>query len=597
MMEDKNINITISHIIKEAEGRQGALFYILNGINEDLGYIPGEAVLQISESLNISKAEVYGFLSFFRNYNKEPEAAANPYRKIVVCRSESCEAAGSKRLLEHIKTSLNIDFGKYSPDGKYFLDYVYCFGHCAASPAVKADGILYEKVTPETFDEIINALEFNKLQNLSELKSAYLVKKPDPVKSLIFERCGSLNTVSIGDYVNSGGFGALKRVIEGVKAGGESGKQFFIGELKRSKLRGRGGAGFPAGIKWETVFKEKSDVKYIICNADEGDSGAYADRIILENDPFSVIEGIIIAGLLTGAEYGCIYLRAEYMAVKSIIESALERLKDGGYLGGDILGSGFKFNIDLITGAGSYLCGEETALMESIENKKGTVRQRPPVPAVKGLYGNPTVINNVLTFAYAAYIIKDEPNLEIFLSLGTENSKGTMPFQVSGAVKNPGIFELPFGVTLRELLNLADAESNTKAVQIGGPLGSYFPLNEEFLSLGLSYESVSGKGGLLGHGGVVVFGGETDFKYRLLNALDFFIDESCGKCAPCRIGTVRLKELFERALKKQNAEENLKIIDEILESMKYLSLCAFGAGVHMPLRSLLTYFKNEIMEA
>ncbi len=593
-MED-NINITISRIIKEAEGRQGALFYILNDINEELGFVPDEAVLQISENLNISKAEFYGFLSFFRNY-KTDKAGGGRCHKIVVCRSESCEASGSRSLLEHIKTSLNLDFGKYSPDGKYFLDYIYCFGHCAASPAVEVDGILHEKVNSEVFDKIIKTLDFNKSEEPAQLKPTDAVKKEEPVKSLIFKRCGDINPLSLGDYVNKGGFSALRRVIEEIKSKGDDGKLLFINELKRSKLRGRGGAGFPAGIKWETVFKEKADVKYIICNADEGDSGAYADRIILENDPFSVIEGMIIAGLITGAECGCIYLRAEYKAVKSIIERALEALKDGGYLGTDILGSGFKFNIDLITGAGSYLCGEETALMESVENKRGTVRQRPPVPAIVGLYGKPTVINNVLTFAYAAYILKDEANLENFLSLGMENSKGAMPFQVSGAVKNPGIFELPFGVTLRELLKLADAEVNAKAVQIGGPLGAYFPLNEEFLSLNLSYESVSEKGGLLGHGGAVVFGGETDFKYRLLNGLDFFIDESCGKCAPCRIGTLRLKELFDRVLKKQNAEENLKIIDEILESMKYLSLCAFGAGIHMPVKSLLTYFKNEIMK-
>ncbi|MGC8555313.1 MAG: NAD(P)H-dependent oxidoreductase subunit E [Candidatus Acidulodesulfobacterium sp.] len=595
-MEDKNTSLIISSLIKEAEGRHGALFHILSGINEKLGYIPDDSILQISESLNISRAEVYGFLSFFNNYNRELSPVANTYRKIVVCRSESCEAAGSKKLIEYIKTTLNIDFGKFSQDGKYFLDYVYCFGHCAASPAIEIDDILYEKVTTEFFDEIIKDLETNKFESPIEVKSAYLVKHLNPIKSLIFNRAESLNPLSITDYVNSGGFVALKKIIESVKSGEESVKQFFIDELKRSKLKGRGGAGFPAGIKWETVFKEKSDAKYIICNADEGDSGAYADRIILENDPFSVIEGMIIAGLITGAEYGCIYLRAEYAAVKSIIEKALKVLNESGYLGDDILGSGFNFYLDLIVGAGSYVCGEETALMESIENKRGTVRQRPPVPAVSGLYGKPTVINNVLTFAYASYILQDEHNLETFLSLGTDDSKGTMPFQVSGAVNNPGIFELPFGITLRELLNLADIKNDAKAVQIGGPLGAYFPLNEEFLNLNLSYESVSEKGGLLGHGGIVVFGSETDFIYRLLNALDFFIDESCGKCAPCRIGTVRLKELFERVLKKQNAEENLKIIDEILESMKYLSLCAFGAGVHIPVRSLLNYFKNEIIK-
>ncbi len=591
----KNTDKLILRLTEEAKGRQGSLFYILNGINKELGYIPEEALLQTAENLNISKAEVYGFLSFFRNYKTDAEVGYI-YRKIVVCRSESCEASGSKQLIEHIKASLNLDFGKYSPDGKYFLDYVYCFGHCAASPAVEVDGILYEKVNPEVFDKIIKTFDSNKLEEPAELKATDAVKKEAPVKSLIFKRCGYINPLSVSDYLNNDdGFKTLRRVIEEIKSKGDEGKLLLINELKQSKLRGRGGAGFPAGIKWETVFKEKSDVKYIICNADEGDSGAYADRIILESDPASVIEGIIIAGLITGAEYGFIYLRAEYGGAKQVIESILGLLKDDGYLGSDILGSGFRFNIDLITGAGSYVSGEETVLMESIENKRGTVRQRPPVPAVSGLYGKPTVINNVLTFAYAAYILKGNSNLEYFLSLGTENSKGTMPFQVSGAVKNPGIFELPFGVTLKELLELAEADVNAKAVQIGGPLGAYFPLNEKFLSLNLSYESVSEKNGLLGHGGVVVFGGETDFKYRLLNALDFFIDESCGKCAPCRIGTVRLKELLDRVLKKQNTEENLTIIDEILDSMKYLSLCAFGAGVHMPVKSLLTYFKNEII--
>ena len=587
----KILDKLVLRLTEEAEGRQGSLFYILNGINEELGYIPDEAVLQTAENLNISKAEVYGFLSFFRNY-KTDASGGGAYHKIVVCRSESCEASGSKQLSEHIKTSLNLDFGKYSPDGKYFLDYVYCFGHCAASPAVAVDGILYEKVKPEAFDKIIQTLDFNKLEEPAELKPADAVKKEEPVKSLIFKRCGDINPLSVGDYVNKGGFSALRRVIAEIQSKGDGGKLLFINELKQSKLRGRGGAGFPAGIKWETVFKEKSAVKYIICNADEGDSGAYADRVILENDPVSVIEGMIIAGLITGAEYGCIYLRAEYAEAKSIIESVLGLLKDGGCLGNDILGSGFKFNIDLITGAGSYVCGEETALMETIENKRGTVRQRPPVPAVSGLYGKPTVINNVLTFAYAVYILSGNSNLEYFLSLGTENSKGAMPFQVSGAVKNPGIFELPFGVTLRELLNLADAYENAKMVQVGGPLGAYFPLSGEFLDLKLSYEDMSEKGGILGHGGIVVFDNSADMEYRLLNSLDFFIDESCGKCAPCRIGTIRVKELFERVLKKQNIEENLKIIDEILESMKHLSLCGFGSGVHMPVRSLPVYYKN-----
>ena len=594
----------ILRLTEEAKGRQGSLFYILNGINEEIGYIPEDAVLQVAESLNISKAEVYGFLSFFRNY-KTDGADNKIYHKIVACKAESCEAAGSKQLLEHIKTSLNLDFGKHSPDGKYFLDYVYCFGHCAASPAVMVDGLLYEKVTSEVFDEIIKMISVPPvpIKDLGSVNPTYFKKPENYGGHLVFKRCGSINPLSIDDYVNAGGFSALKRVIDEIKSTGDEGKILFINELKRSKLRGRGGAGFPAGIKWETVFKEQSKDKYIICNADEGDSGTYADRILLENDPLSVMEGMVIAGLIVGAKSGFIYLRAEYATAKSIVESAIDLLRNTGYLGKDILGCGFGFDINLIVGAGSYVCGEETALMESIENRRGMVRQRPPVPAVSGLYGKPTVLNNVLTFAYAVFILsplKGNPlhisNLEYFLSLGTENSKGAMPFQVSGAVKNPGIFELPFGFTLRELLNLADAYETAKMVQIGGPLGAYFPLSGEFLDLKLSYEDVSEKGGILGHGGIVVFDNSADMEYRLLNSLDFFIDESCGKCAPCRIGTIRVKELFERVLKKQNIEENLKTIDEILESMKHLSLCGFGSGVHMPVRSLLAYYKNNLLK-
>ncbi len=602
----KNIEKLTLRLADEVKAKNGSLFYILNGIIEDLGYIPEEAIFQIAETINMSKAEVYGFMSFFRNY-KTYESGEKFCHKIVVCKSESCEANGSKQLIEYIKKKLNIDFGKCSSDGNYFLDYVYCFGLCASSPTVMVDGLLYEKVTPEIFDEIlspfldkpddinlINLEHFAEHENYMKTKPAEIIKKGEP---LIFKRCGNINPLSLEDYLDTGGFSALKRAVAAVKTDGDKARIFFLNELKKSQLRGRGGAGFPAGVKWETVYKEKSEDKYIICNADEGDSGAFADRIILENDPLSVIEGIIIAGLITGAKLGYIYLRSEYSRAKYIIRNTLDLLREKGYLGNNILNHGFEFDIDLIAGAGSYVCGEETALMESIENKRGTVRQRPPVPAVSGLYGKPTVLNNALTFAYAVFILVSNENLNNFLSLGTLNSKGTMPFQISGAVKYPGIYELPFGITLGELLSRAGAYNTAKIVQIGGPLGAYFPINGSFNGLKLSYEDISENGGMLGHGGIVVFDGSIDLKLRLLNSLEFFIDESCGKCAPCRIGTVRLKELSERVLNKQNADENFHIIGEILESMKHLSLCGFGSGVYMPLKSLLTYYKDEIFGA
>ena len=433
-----------------------------------------------------------------------------------------------------------------------------------------------------------NGIFYGKIDDFQELKKQ---------KRLIFKRVGINPPLSLDDYINDGGLSALKRVINLDSA-------LVIDEIKISGLRGRGGAGFPVWIKWDTVLKEKSETKYIVCNADEGDSGAFADRMILEGDPFSIIEGIIIAGITVGAKNGYIYLRSEYFNAKKRILKALDICNDAGLLGNSILNSGKSFNISLIVGGGSYVCGEETALLESMENKRGMVRMRPPVPAISGLYNKPTVLNNVLTFAYISYIlsscnnITQLANLDYFNSIGTKDSKGTMVFQVSGAVKHPGIYEMPMGITLKELLDLSGGFSDKrslKAVQIGGLLGAYFPVNDEFFNLNLSYEGLTQKGGILGHGGIVVFDESIDLKHMLLRTLEFCIDESCGKCSPCRLGSMRIKELTERVLKKQNIDANLEIIGEILNTMEGLSLCGLGAMLHYPVNSLLKYFNKEIL--
>ncbi len=451
-------------------------------------------------------------------------------------------------------------------------------------------------------------------------------------KRLAFKRAGASRPLSLKDYTGGGGLAALKKVA-GLKSGGERG-DLIIEIIKKSGLRGRGGAGFPVWKKWDAVFREKSGIKYIVCNADEGDSGAFADRAILESDPFCVMEGMIIAGITVGAEEGYIYLRSEYANAGRKIAEAINIFRNEGLLGNEngVLNSGEFFNINLLVGGGSYVCGEETALLESMENRRGTVKMRPPVPAVSGLYGKPTVLNNVLTFAYATYILSPDENTDAstggggshvkaqaqaqfqakvpaqdiscnnnagyFSGLGTEDSKGTMVFQLSGAVKHPGIYEMPMGITLKELLALSEGSGGVrrlKAVQIGGPLGAYFPVNDEFLNLSLSYECLARKGGILGHGGIVVFGESADLKHMLLTTLDFCIDESCGKCSPCRLGSTRIKELAEKVLKKQNIAANLEIIKEILEVMKELSLCGLGGMLHYPVNSLLKYFGDEIL--
>ncbi|MHB8231381.1 MAG: NADH-ubiquinone oxidoreductase-F iron-sulfur binding region domain-containing protein [bacterium] len=467
-------------------------------------------------------------------------------------------------------------------------------------------GLFDNNVFSENFNGGFNLKNFNGNEIFSGKIDDFreLVKQ----KRLIFSRAGTNRSLSLEDYINSGGLSALRKIIGIETERGKGGAGvLIIGEIKKSGLRGKGGAGFPVWIKWDAVLKENSETKYIVCNADEGDSGAFADRIILEGSPFGVIEGMIIAGIAVGAKNGYIYLRSEYVNAKKKIFKAIGICRDAGLLGNSVLNSGISFDIDLIVGGGSYVCGEETALLESMENRRGAVRVRPPVPAVSGLYNKPTVLNNVLTFAYVSYILSPPTadagglsNSDYFSGIGTEDSKGTMAFQVSGAVKHPGIYEMPLGITLKELLELPcglEGGRRLKAVQIGGPLGAYFPVNEEFLGLELSYEGLAQKGGILGHGGVVVFGESADMKHMLLRTLEFCIDESCGKCSPCRLGSTRIKELTERVLKKQNIDTNLEIINEILGAMEGLSLCGLGAMLHYPVNSLLKYFKQEIMPA
>ncbi|RZD16312.1 MAG: hypothetical protein EVJ46_04595 [Candidatus Acididesulfobacter guangdongensis] len=558
----------------------------------------------------------------------------------------------------------------------------------------------------------------------------------------VFKRVGKVNPLSLDDYKNQHGFKGLENALSllinpiifsggkfsvgpAVNTGSDKNTKIIIDILKKSGLKGRGGAGFPVGIKWETVLnanigrmkeaeynikcninlnnidkidnkvnnnrkvhndinynsvnindnllneKEKQEMrnreaeyseKYIVCNGDEGDKGAFADRLILEYDPFMLIEGMLIAAVTICAEYGFIYIRSDYKNGIEKLQNAIDLCYKSNYLGKNILNTGRSFDLKIIAGGGNYVCGEETALLESIENRRGAVRVRPPVPAVSGLYGKPTILNNVTTFASVAYIfgelninldlsgdliciedgedededenkykdkdkddkdikfngkpdliedkdkyIKfyDKPDLKYLDKLNVP--KIPFPFQLSGDVKFPGLYELDNDISLEELLYdfgggpLQD-NMQFKAVQIGGPLGAFFPLyggyTGEFLNIKLTYEDVARKAGMLGHGGVAVYAEDADIKDILNKTLDFCIEESCGKCAPCRIGSVRLKELFERIFKSNRDDnfknDNLNVIYEILETMKYLSLCGLGSGITLPIESLLKYFGDEI---
>ncbi|MCH8135275.1 MAG: NADH-quinone oxidoreductase subunit NuoF [Proteobacteria bacterium] len=401
-----------------------------------------------------------------------------------------------------------------------------------------------------------------------------------------FRRCGLIDPLSIADYQEHGGFDGLRKAFE-------MGSAAVVEAVGKSGLRGRGGAGFPTGIKWKTVADAQGEQKSVACNADEGDSGTFSDRILMESDPFTLIEGMLIAGFAVGASRGYIYLRSEYPLARTVLEEALSICKDHNRLGKDILGSGFEFDIELHIGGGSYVCGEETAMLESLEGKSGLVRYKPPLPALEGLFGKPTVVNNVVTLASIPDITGLGP--DSYAAYGVGRSRGTLAFQLGGNVRQGGLVELAFGTTLRELIDNWGGGTASgrplRAVQVGGPLGAYFP--ESLLDTPLDYEAFSSLDGMLGHGGVVVFDDTVDMAAQARFAMEFCAIESCGKCTPCRIGSVRGVEVIDRIVANENRAENLELLDDLCATMIDGSLCAMGGLTPFPVRSALKYFPED----
>ena len=405
---------------------------------------------------------------------------------------------------------------------------------------------------------------------------------------LSFARCGVVNPASLEDYTLAGGMAGLKRAIA-------IGQKATRDEVLNSGLRGRGGAGFPAGIKWNGAADAPGDVKYVVCNADEGDSGTYADRMLMEGDPFLLIEGMTIAGLATGATKGYLYIRSEYPLAIAAMRRAITAAEAGGLLGASVLGSGHAFDLEIRVGAGSYVCGEETALLESIEGRRGQVRAKPPLPVHSGLFGRSTVINNVLTFAAAVTVLAK--GAEFYRDLGFGRSRGTMPIQLAGDVKYGGLFETPFGVTLGELVNEIGGGTRSgrpvRAVQVGGPLGAYFP--PSLFDTPFDYEAFTAKGGLIGHGGVVVFNDTVDMAHQARFAMEFCAVESCGKCTPCRIGSVRGMETIDRILKEPDGTAQMALLRDLCDTMKSGSLCALGGFVPYPVLSAIDHFPEDFV--
>jgi len=403
---------------------------------------------------------------------------------------------------------------------------------------------------------------------------------------LTFERVGVIDPASVADYVKHGGYQGLERAL--ARSGAE-----VVQTVTTSGLRGRGGAAFPTGIKWKTVLDQATPTKYVTCNADEGDSGTFSDRMLMEGDPLSLIEGMTIAGIAVGATQGYIYLRAEYPHAHAALKRAIAAAYQAHYLGPDVAGSGKRFDLEVRLGAGAYICGEETSMLESLEGKRGEIRVRPPLPAIKGLFGQPTIVNNVITLASVPWILAH--GAEAYANFGMGKSRGTMPIQLAGNIRRGGLVERAFGLTLRELLYDIGGGTATgrpiRAVQVGGPLGAYIPTKD--FDTAVDYEALVGIGAMLGHGGIVVFDDTVDMARMARYAMEFCAIESCGKCTPCRIGSTRGVEVIDRILAGVDGERNVRLLEELCETMVQGSLCGLGGMAPFPVQSALKHFSED----
>ena len=403
---------------------------------------------------------------------------------------------------------------------------------------------------------------------------------------LTFARCGVTDPLSLEDYRRHEGLQGLERALAMASAE-------IVKEVTDSGLRGRGGAGFPTGIKWKTVAEAQADQKYIVCNADEGDSGTFADRMIMEGDPFVLIEGMAIAGIATGATKGFIYIRSEYPHAIETMSRAVELARAAGILGVSVLGSANAFDMEVRVGAGAYVCGEETALLNSLEGKRGVVRAKPPLPAHKGLFGKPTVINNVISLASVPVIMAR--GAAYYRDFGMGRSRGTIPLQIAGNVKHGGLYEVAFGLTLGEIVDQIGGGTASgrpvKAVQVGGPLGAYFP--RALFDTPFDYEAFAAKDGLIGHAGIVVFDDTADMLKQARFAMEFCAVESCGKCTPCRIGSTRGVETADKIARGIEPEKNKALLQDLCNTMKFGSLCALGGFTPYPVMSAMTHFPED----
>lgn len=527
----------------------------------------------------------------------EKLAKKTGYRKqVLVCGGTGCTSSGSKKVIDALEKALKAN----GLEKEILVVRTGCFGLCSLGPImiVYPEGAFYSQATPEGVERIVKEhLKEGKV--VKELLYQETVHEDGSIISLsetafykkqlrvALRNCGVIDPENIDEYIAVDGYQALAKVLTKMTP------DDVINEITASGLRGRGGGGFPTGRKWSFAKASVNDVKYVCCNADEGDPGAFMDRSILEGDPQCIIEAMIIAGYAIGAHHGFVYIRAEYPIAVERLQKAIDQAKEYGFLGKNIFGSGFDFDMEIRLGAGAFVCGEETALMTSIEGNRGEPRPRPPFPAVKGLFGKPTVLNNVETYANIAQIILN--GSKWFASMGTPKSPGTKVFALGGKITNVGLVEIPMGTTLREIVEEIGGGipngKKFKAAQTGGPSGGCIPALH--IDTPIDYDSLLALGSMMGSGGMIILDEDTCMVDIAKFYLEFTVDESCGKCTPCRVGTRRLLQFLDKITSGKGEMEDMEKIDELARHMQTSSLCALGQTAPNPVLSTMNYFKDE----
>jgi bidirectional [NiFe] hydrogenase diaphorase subunit len=518
--------------------------------------------------------------------NKENEDKAKFRHCVNICNVTGCAAVRSNELVAELQAEVK----KRGLENEVRIKKVGCMGLCAAGPiiSIEPEGIYYREMTPEDAPAVIDSLGKKPLREkmIDVAKEPFFARQ----EKHALENSGVIDPEHIEDYIATGGYSTLINAIT------EMTPTDVIQEVLNSGLRGRGGGGYPTGQKWGMVAKVESEIKYVVCNADEGDPGAFMDRSALESDPHRVLEGMAIAAFAVGANQGYLYIRAEYPTAIKRMKAAIKQAEKFGLLGQDICGTPFSFKVDVRLGAGAFVCGEETALINSIEGNRGMPSLRPPYPAESGLFDKPTLVNNVETFANIRGILKNGG--KSFAQIGTAKSKGTKVFALTGKIKNTGLIEVPMGITLREIIyDIGGGIPNGhkfKAVQTGGPSGGCIPA--EHLDTPVDYESLKALGSIMGSGGMIVIDDSSNMIDMARYFMEFSMQESCGKCAPCRVGTVQLYNLLGKFQQGEATQEDLVTLEELCDLVRNTSLCGLGQAAPNPIVSTMRYFRSEYME-